>query len=106
MPDHIFLHYLDQARRTTGSEKNPQAHAEDICSKLQAEGFRAHSDARNEKMGKRIRENELQKVPVMLIIGDRDVENGTVSIRHRGEGDLGAKSLEEAIAYFRELEKR
>jgi threonyl-tRNA synthetase len=75
-------------------------YAEEVCSKLRAAGFRAEVDSRNEKMGKRIRENELQKVPVQLILGDRDVENGTVSIRRRGEGDLGAKSLEEAIVYF------
>ena len=55
-------------------------------------------------MGKRIRENEMQKVPVMLILGDKDIENNTVSIRRRGEGDLGAKSLDEAIAYFQELQ--
>ncbi len=79
-----------------------QAYADEVCKKLLAAGFRAHTDARNEKMGKRIRENELQKVPVQLILGDRDVENGTVSIRRRGEGDLGAKSLDEAIAYFQE----
>ena len=79
-----------------------QAYAEEVRKKLEAAGFRAHTDARNEKMAKRIRENELQKVPVQLILGDRDVENGTVSIRRRGAGDLGAKSLDEAIAYFRE----
>ena len=73
-----------------------------MCLKLREAGFRAETDARNEKMGKRIRENELQKVPVQLILGDRDIENGTVSIRRRGEGDLGAKTLDEAIAYFKE----
>jgi threonyl-tRNA synthetase len=79
-----------------------QEYASEVLKKLQAAGFRAEMDARNEKMGKRIRENELQKVPVQLILGDRDVENGTVSIRRRGEGDLGAKTVEEAIAYFAE----
>jgi threonyl-tRNA synthetase len=82
-----------------------QAYANDVLKQIQSAGFRAEVDARNEKMGKRIRENELQKVPVQLIIGDRDVENGTVSIRRRGEGDLGAKSVEEAIAYFGEQAK-
>jgi threonyl-tRNA synthetase len=79
-------------------------HARQVAGQLQAAGFRAEVDARNEKMGKRIRENEMQKIPVMLIIGDKDIENGTVSIRRRGEGDLGAKTLDEAIAYFHQLQ--
>lgn len=79
------------------------AHCEALAKKINAAGFRAAVDARNEKMGKRIRENEMQKVPVMLIVGDKDIENGTVSLRRRGEGDLGAKTLEEAISYFQEL---
>ncbi len=77
--------------------------AQEIAAQLKAAGFRAEVDARNEKMGKRIRENELQKVPIMLILGDKDIENGTVSVRKRGEGDLGAKTLEEALAYFQQL---
>ncbi len=79
-----------------------QAYADEVRKCLQAAGFRAEVDARNEKMGKRIRENELLKVPVQLILGDRDVENRTVSVRRRGDGDLGAMSLEQAIEYFRE----
>ena len=78
-------------------------HAQGIARTLQAAGFRAEVDARNEKMGKRIRENEMQKVPVMLVVGDKDIENGTVSVRRRGEGDLGAQSLDEAIALFQQL---
>ncbi len=77
-----------------------------VQEQLRALGFRVSVDARNEKMGRRIRENEMQKVPVMLVLGDRDVENGTVSIRRRAEGDLGAKTMEEAIAYFTELREQ
>ena len=77
--------------------------AAEVCKELQAAGFRAVSDARNEKMARRIRENEMQKIPVMLIIGDTDIENGTVSVRRRGEGDLGAKSVPELIEYLKEL---
>ncbi|HLK60270.1 MAG TPA: threonine--tRNA ligase [Chthonomonadaceae bacterium] len=80
-------------------------YAEEVCAKLREAGFRAEVDDRNEKMGKRIRENEMQKVPIMLILGDKDIENNTVSIRKRGEGDLGAKSLEEALALFDEMRK-
>ncbi len=68
-------------------------HAQGIAKQLQAAGFRAEVDARNEKMGKRIRENEMQKVPVMLVVGDKDIENGTVSVRVRGGGGkLSAKA--------------
>ncbi len=55
--------------------------------------YRVHLDDRRETLGKKIRENQLQKVPYMLIIGDRDIENGTVGVRSREEGDLGAMSL-------------
>ena len=81
------------------------AYAAGICDKLKAAGFRASVDDRNEKLGKRIRENEMQKAPIMLILGDKDIENNTVSIRKRHDGDLGAKSLEEAIALFNEMLK-
>ena len=77
--------------------------AAEVCKLLNEAGFRAHNDNRNEKMARRIRENEMQKVPVMLIIGDKDLEGGTVSVRRRTEGDLGAKSVEELIAYLKEL---
>ncbi len=75
-------------------------YAESVVIALRDAGFRSAVDGRNEKMGKRIRESEMQKIPVMLIVGDRDVENGTVSVRKRGEGDLGAMPLADAIALF------
>ncbi|MBC7527047.1 MAG: threonine--tRNA ligase [Chthonomonadaceae bacterium] len=80
-------------------------YANEICERLKAAGFRAEVDARNEKMNKRIRENELQKIPVILVMGDRDVEAGTASVRRRSEGDLGAKTIEEVLDYCRELMK-
>ncbi len=80
-------------------------YAAEVAAKLKAVGFRVENDNRNEKMNRRIRENELQKIPVILVMGDRDVESGTVSVRRRHEGDLGAKSLEETIAYLNELAK-
>ncbi len=70
---------------------------------LRENGFRAEVDGRNEKMGRRIREAEVQKVPVMLICGDRDVEAQTVSVRRRGEGDLGAKTWAEAVLLLQEM---
>ena len=52
-------------------------------------------DDRNEKLGYKIREAQMMKVPYMLVIGDRDVENGVVSVRSRNRGDLGAMTLEQ-----------
>ncbi len=70
----------------------------EMCAKLTAMGFRAEVDYRNEKIGKKIREATMDKVPYMVVVGDRDMENGTVSPRHRTEGDLGAMSFEEFAA--------
>jgi len=60
--------------------------------------MRVEVDDRRETLGKKIRENQLQKVPYMLVLGDRDIENGTVGVRSREEGDLGAMSLEQFIS--------
>jgi len=76
------------------------AYANEVSEQIKAAGFRVKMDDRNEKMGKRIRESEMQKIPVMLILGDKDIENQTVSVRRRTEGDLGAMSLEAALALF------
>ena len=81
--------------------------AADYCAeqakKLTAQGFRVEVDGRNEKIGKKIREAQLEKVPYMLVVGDRDMEAGTVSPRHRSEGDLGAMSLDEFSAMLRQV---
>ncbi len=73
-----------------------------LADELDAQGFRVEVDERNEKIGKKIREAQLEKVPYMLVVGDRDMENGTVSPRHRAEGDLGAMSVEDFTARLRE----
>ena len=67
----------------------------EVAGKLKEQGFRVEVDGRNEKIGKKIREAQLEKIPYMLVVGDRDMEAGTVSVRHRAEGDLGAMSLED-----------
>ena len=73
-------------------------YAYDIKRRLEEKGIRAEVDDRNEKIGYKIREARLQKVPYMLIIGDNEVENGTLSVRERGEnGDLGSMSADEFI---------
>ena len=79
--------------------------AADYCAEkakaLEAQGFRVEVDYRNEKIGKKIREAQMDKIPYMVIVGDRDIENGTVSPRHRAEGDLGAMSFEDFAAVLR-----
>ena len=65
---------------------------------LRKAGVRVDIDRRNEKIGFKIREKEVQKVPYMLIIGDREIENQQLSVRHHGEGDLGAFSLDDFLA--------
>ena len=80
--------------------------AADYCAeqakKLEDMGFRVEVDYRNEKIGRKIRDAQTEKVPYMVIVGDRDMENGTVSPRHRADGDLGAMSVDE----FSDLLKR
>ena len=75
----------------------------ELAGKLSDMGFRVEVDYRNEKIGKKIREAQLEKVPYMLVIGDRDMENGTVSPRHRADGDLGAMSFEDFTALLKDV---
>ena len=69
----------------------------EIKNVLEAQGMRVEVDSRSEKIGYKIREAQLEKVPYMFIIGDKDIEAQTVSVRHRKNGDLGAMKLEEFI---------
>jgi threonyl-tRNA synthetase len=70
------------------------AYAEGVMKSLRNQGFRVISDLRNEKIGLKIREHTLQRVPYLLITGGREVENGTVAVRTRAGEDLGAMTLE------------
>ena len=72
-------------------------YAQSVCRALDAAGVRAEVDERNEKIGKKIRETTLEKVPYMLVLGDRDMENGTVSVRTRAGEDLGAMPLAQFV---------
>ena len=63
-----------------------------------ADGFRVHGDYRPEKIGFKIREAQLEKIPYMLVIGDKEQTAGTVAVRDRAEGDLGAMPVSEFIA--------
>jgi threonyl-tRNA synthetase len=68
--------------------------AREVLARLEEAGFRVELDDRNERVGYKIREAQLQKIPYMLVIGDREVGGGTVAVRHRAEGDLGPMSVE------------
>ena len=72
-------------------------YANDVKAKLEAVGMRVELDDRNEKIGYKIREARMQRVPYMLVMGDNEVADGTLSIRSRKEGDLGAKSVDDFI---------
>ena len=78
-------------------------YADSVAAALDGQGFRVETDKRNEKIGKKIREATLEKIPYMLVVGDRDMEAGTVSVRHRAEGDLGAMSLDAFSALLRQV---
>jgi len=73
-----------------------------VAERLIYEGLRVETDLRNEKIGYKIRESRLEKVPYMIIIGDKEAESGSVSIRHREDGDKGVVSLEDFIAGVRD----
>ncbi len=73
-------------------------YAEGLVEKLKNAGIRAEDDFRSEKLGYKIREAQLQKIPYMLVVGDRDMENGTVSVRTRGGEDLGAMTPDEFMS--------
>lgn len=75
----------------------------EIAKQLKEKGFRVETDNRNEKIGMKIREAQLEKVPYMLVIGDRDVEQEVVSVRDRKQGDLGAMKLE---AFMEKIKKQ
>ena len=78
-------------------------YAKDLSDALDGQGFRVEVDDRNEKIGKKIREAQIEKVPYMVVVGDRDLENGTVSPRHRAAGDLGAMSFEDFEALLKKV---
>ena len=79
------------------------AYARDIQKQLDDAGIRATVDDRNEKVNLKIREAQLQKIPYMLVVGDREQENGMVAVRNRKHGDLGAKSIAGFLSEIRAL---
>ena len=77
-------------------------YAQDLAAKLDALGVRVETDLRNEKIGYKIREAQLQKIPFMLVVGDKEAEAGNVSVRTRSGGDLGVMSYDEFAAKIQE----
>lgn len=75
--------------------ENQAEYAHEVCGKLVSLGIRAEVDDRNEKMGYRIREAQLQKIPYMLVLGEKEKESGSVAVRNRKKGDLGVMSFEQ-----------
>jgi threonyl-tRNA synthetase len=81
-------------------------YCEEIKTALAASDIRGFTDERAESIGRKIRDTELRRVPIMLIIGDKEAEAGKVSVRRQGQGDIGAMTIPEFIAWFQqELEK-
>jgi len=87
----------EQLRLLTVSEKS-EVYGREVEGRLRNEGFRVEADYRGQKLGAKIREAQLDLIPYMLVVGEKDAENGTVTVRDRIEGDLGALPLDEAIA--------
>ena len=79
-----------------------QIYAEKVAYELESAGIRTEVDMRREKIGAKIRDAEMQKTPYMLIVGDKDIEAGVVSVRARQKGDTGAQALSEFISTLRE----
>jgi len=79
------------------------AYATEVKQTLEAQGFRVELDAGNDKVNAKIREAQLQKIPFMLVVGDKEAENKTVSVRNRKHGDQGAQPLDQFIARLSEL---
>jgi threonyl-tRNA synthetase len=77
-------------------------YANSILQTLKKADIRVEIDDRNEKIGKKIRDTELMRVPYMLVVGEKEMNEGKVSIRRQGKGDLGSKSLEDFTAELKE----
>ena len=77
-------------------------YAKHVYETLKNNGIRVHLDDRNEKLPAKIRDAQLQKIPYMLVVGPKEAEAGTVSVRHRSKGDLGARPIADLIAALKQ----
>lgn len=78
-----------------------EPYVQTVLDKLLDAGIRVEADSRNEKLGYKIREAQLEKIPYMLVVGEKEAETGTFSVRKRGEGDIGVMEVADAIAYIK-----
>lgn len=78
------------------------SYCQELEDRLAARDIRGYIDDRNESIGRKIRDTELKRIPYMLIVGDKEAEEGNVSVRRQGDGDKGAMSLDEFIGHFQE----
>jgi threonyl-tRNA synthetase len=90
-----------QARLMTITDRQ-RDYASQVCSRLQTAGIRAEADLRNEKISYKIREAQTEKIPYMLVVGDREVAAEKVAVRVRGGQDLGPMPVEECVAKIRQ----
>ncbi|MGH7783379.1 MAG: His/Gly/Thr/Pro-type tRNA ligase C-terminal domain-containing protein, partial [Candidatus Binatia bacterium] len=74
-------------------------YAEKVASELKSAGFRVEANTKSDKIGAKIRDAQMQKVPYMLVLGDKELDDQTVAVRERKQGDIGAMSMER----FKEL---
>ena len=91
----------EQVRVLPISEKQAD-YASAVAKKLFDAGLRAEADLRNEKVGYKIRESQMQKIPYMIVVGDKEMESGELSVRSRRDGDLGVMTLDAFLAKAKE----
>ncbi len=87
----------EQVRVIPIADRHHEAAAQ-VVEKFRAAGLRVSGDYRSEKLGYKLREAQLEKIPYMLVMGDKEIEEGTVGVRKRGQGDIGAMSVDEFLA--------
>ncbi|MED9996338.1 MAG: His/Gly/Thr/Pro-type tRNA ligase C-terminal domain-containing protein, partial [Paludibacteraceae bacterium] len=75
-------------------------YANEVARQLDLADIRVSVDDRNEKIGRKIRDNELKRIPYMVIVGEKEAENNQVSVRRQGAGDMGSMSVEEFAAHI------
>ncbi|MCR2807938.1 threonine--tRNA ligase [Paenibacillus soyae] len=81
---------------------NYEEYARQVAERLQEAGIRVESDLRNEKLGYKIREAQLEKAPYMLVVGENEMQSGSVSVRKRGEGDIGTQAIGDLIQFLQD----
>ena len=91
-----------QVRVIPVSERHLE-YADSVTGRLATDGLRVETDGRNEKVGFKIRSAQLEKIPFMVIVGDREIEQGTISVRNRFEGDQGASTLSDFVERVQRL---